>query len=137
MMMLGSKDVLRIVPYFVSSYSLRSVLNVCHWHTAPWHHKKSSAGRIPNFSVSAHGGFCFMIGKAPTSAEDPGSPVLSWLPAAPHSTRRACTVQREAGCSLCRCSASLHTPHLVLYHRKAGVPDRCTDSETPPFHPFP
>ena len=31
----GSKDALRIVPYFVSSYSLRSVLNVCHWHTAP------------------------------------------------------------------------------------------------------
>ena len=29
------KDALRIVPYFVSSYSLRSVLNVCHWHTAP------------------------------------------------------------------------------------------------------
>ena len=35
MMMLGSKDALRIVPYFASSYSLRSVLNVCHWHTAP------------------------------------------------------------------------------------------------------
>ena len=34
-MMLGSQDALRIVPYFVSSYSLRSVLNVCHWHTAP------------------------------------------------------------------------------------------------------
>ncbi len=34
-MMLRSKDALRIVPYFVSSYSLRSVLNVCHWHTAP------------------------------------------------------------------------------------------------------
>ena len=34
-MMLGSKDALRIVPYFISSYSLRSVLNVCHWHTAP------------------------------------------------------------------------------------------------------
>ena len=36
MMMLGSKDALRIVPYFASSYSLRSVLNVCHWHTAPY-----------------------------------------------------------------------------------------------------
>ena len=34
-MILRSKDALRIVPYFVSSYSLRSVLNVCHWHTAP------------------------------------------------------------------------------------------------------
>ena len=48
-MMLGSKDALRIVPYFISSYSLRSVLNVCHWHTAPHISVATSVGakRVP------------------------------------------------------------------------------------------
>ncbi len=37
--MLGSKDAIRIVPYFVLPQffyaPLRSVLNMCHWHIAP------------------------------------------------------------------------------------------------------